>query len=299
MKWLNYHHLYYFWVVAREGSFSRAARELLVSQPTVSSLVKALENALGRRLLERAGRRLVLTGAGRIAFNYANEIFSLGRELTEALERGAADRPLKLTVGILDILPKTVVRLLLEPVLRLEQPVRLTCREDKADRLLAELAGHRSDVVLSDAPIGASVQLRGFNHQLGESGITFFGISSLAARRRRRFPESLDGAPILLPGEGTALRHELNLWLDARRIHPEVVVECDDAALLSALGRAGAGIFMVPSLVEDEVRKEGRISVVGRTDEVRQRFYAISVEAKLSHPAVVAIREAARQRGFQ
>ncbi|HOB76205.1 MAG TPA: LysR family transcriptional regulator [Phycisphaerae bacterium] len=298
MKWLNYHHLYYFWVVAREGSVSRAAKELLVSQPTVSSLVKSLENALGQRLFERAGRRLVLTEAGRVAFNYANEIFSLGRELIKALEEAPKDRPLKLTVGIVDILPKSVVRLLLEPALRLPQPVRLTCREDKADRLLADLAAHRSDVVLSDAPIGASVQLRGFNHLLGDSGISFLGVQSLAAKYRRRFPDSLDGAPVLLPGEGTALRHELNLWLDAKRIHPVVVVECDDAALLSSLGQEGTGIFIVPSVVEEEVRREGGVSVIGRTDEVRQRFYAITVEAKLSHPAVVAIREGARRGVF-
>lgn len=299
MKWLNYHHLQYFWVAAREGSVSRAGEELMVSQPTVSGQIKELEQSLGTPLFERVGRGVVLTEAGRLAYNYANEIFSLGRELLEAIERRPTDRPLRLAVGILDVLPKGVVQLLLEPATQLEQPVRLSCREDKVDRLLADLAAHRTDIVLSDSPIGSGVQLRGFNHLLGECGVTFFAIASLADKYRRGFPKSLDGAPLLLPTEGTALRHELNLWFASKRIHPVVVAECDDGALLTSFGQAGMGIFVSPSVVEAEVRREHELRVVGRTDQVKQRFYAISVEEKLKHPAVLAIWEAARREIFQ
>lgn len=299
MKWLNYHHLQYFWVVAREGSVSRASEELMVSQPTVSAQIKELEASLGTSLFERVGRGLVLTEAGRMAFNYANEIFSLGRELLEAIERQPAERPLKLAVGVLDVLPKSVVRLLLEPATQLPQPVRLTCREDKVDRLLADLAAHRTDMVLSDSPIGTGVQLRGYNHLLGECGVTFFGTAALAEKHRRGFPKSLDGAPLVLPTEGTALRHELNLWFAAQRIQPVVVAECDDGALLTSFGQAGLGIFASPSVVETEVRREHEVRVVGRTTQVKQRFYAISVEEKLKHPAVLAIWEAARREIFQ
>jgi len=299
MKWLNYHHLQYFWMAAREGSVSRASEELMVSQPTVSAQIKELERSLGEPLFERAGRGLALTEAGRVVYNYANEIFALGRELLEAMDRRPADRPLKLSVGILDVLPKSVVQLLLEPAMQLPQPVRLTCREDKVDRLLADLAAHRTDIVLSDSPIGIGVQVRGFNHLLGECGVTFFATAKLAARYRRGFPRSLDGAPLILPAEGTALRHELNLWFASSRIHPVVVSECDDGALITWFGRSGMGIFAVPSVVENEVRREQNLRVVGRTDQARERFYAISVEEKLKHPAVLAIWEAARRDIFQ
>lgn len=299
MKWLNYHHLQYFWMAAREGSVSRASEELMVSQPTVSAQIKELERSLGEPLFERAGRGLVLTEAGRVVYNYANEIFALGRELLDAMDRRPADRPLKLSVGILDVLPKSVVQLLLEPAMQLPQPVRLTCREDKVDRLLADLAARRTDIVLSDSPIGIGVQVRGFNHLLGECGVTFFATAKLAARYRRGFPRSLDGAPLILPAEGTSLRHELNLWFASRRIQPVVVSECDDGALITWFGRSGMGIFAVPSVVENEVRREQNLRVVGRTDQVRERFYAISVEEKLKHPAVLAIWEAARRDIFQ
>ncbi len=299
MKWLNYHHLYYFWAVAREGGVSRASEELLISQPTISAQLKELEEVLGRRLFDRSGRKMVLTEAGRIAFNYADDIFSLGRELMGAMEQHPAERPIKLSVGLLDVIPKSVARMLLEPALQLPQPVRLSVHEDKADRLLADLAAHRTDVVLSDAPIGTGVQLRGFNHLLGECGITFFAAASLASKYRRNFPKSLDSAPMLLPTDHTALRRELNLWFDSKRIHPIVVGECDDAAMLNSFGQAGIGIFPVPSVVETEVRREYSVRMVGRTSAVKEYFYAISVEEKLRHPAVVAICEAARKEMFQ
>src|SRR3954470_13632321 len=220
MKWLNYNHLYYFWIVAREGSISRAAEELMVSQPTISIQIKELETAVGQKLFDRVGRGLQLTEAGKIALNYANEIFSLGQEMSNALEHQLAGRSLKLSVGILDVIPKVVVRQLLDPALHLPRPVRLICREDKADRLLADLAAKRTDVVLSDAPIGTAVQVEGFNHLLGESGVSFFADAALAARYRPGFPRSLNGAPLLLPSDHTQLRRSLNAWFDAKRIHP-------------------------------------------------------------------------------
>jgi LysR family transcriptional activator of nhaA len=299
MKWLNYHHLYYFWAVAREGSISRASEELLVSQPTVSSQIAKLEKAVGKPLFDRVGRGVVLTETGRLVLSYANEIFTLGREMMDVVERQPAGRPVKLTVGLLDMIPKTVARLLLEPALRLPQPVRLICREDKADRLLADLAAHRTDVVLSDAPIGTAVQVQGHNHLLGECGVSFFGTPALAGRYARNFPRSLDGAPLLLPSDHTAMRRSLNLWFEARRIHPLVVGEFDDGAMLNAVGQSGAGLFPAASVVEQEVRRQHGVKVIGRTTEVRERFYAITVEAKLKHPAVVAICEAARQAVFQ
>jgi len=295
MKWLNYNHLYYFWIVAREGGIARAAEELMVSQPTISIQIKELETAVGHRLFDRVGRGLQLTDAGRIASNYANEIFSLGQEMTNALEHQPAGRPLKLSVGILDVIPKVVVRRLLDPALRLPQPVRLVCREDKADRLLADLAARRTDVVLSDAPIGTAVQVEGFNHLLGESGVSFFASKDLAARLKRGFPKSLNGEPVLLPTDHTQVRRSLNQWFDSKRIHPVVAGEFDDSALMFWFGQSGTGVFPAPSIMEATVQRDFGVKLVGRAPDVRERFYAISVEAKLKHPAVVAVCEAARK----
>src|SRR3954469_2822636 len=254
MKWLNYNHLYYFWIVAREGGVVRAAEELMLSQPTISVKLKELETAFGHRLFDRVGRGLKLTEAGRIAFNYANEIFSLGQEMTNALEHQPAGRSLKLAVGILDVLPKIVVRQLLDPALHLDQPVRLICREDKADRLLADLAARRTEVVLSDAPIGTAVQVEGFNHLLGESGVSFFAGKELAARLKKGFPKSLNGEPVLLPSDHTQVRRSLNRWFDSKRIHPVVMGEFDDSALMFWFGQTGLGVFPAPTIMEATVK---------------------------------------------
>jgi LysR family transcriptional activator of nhaA len=295
MKWINYNHLHYFWVVAREGGMGRAAEELMVSQPTISLQVKELENSLGHRLFERAGRGLKLTDAGRIAFNFANEIFSLGQEMAKALEHQPAGLPLKLAVGILDVLPKAIVTQLLEPARRLEQPVRLICREDKADRLLSDLAARRTDLVLTDAPIGTAVQVEGYNHLLGESGVSFFASPELASKLKRGFPKSLNGAPLLLPTEHTEVRRSLNRWFDSKRIHPVVAGEFDDSSLIFWFGQAGAGVFPAPSVIEKKVQHDFGVRLVGRAPEVRERFYAISLEAKPSHPGVIAICNQARK----
>jgi len=294
-KWINYNHLYYFWVVAREGGVVRAGEELMVSQPTISSQLKQLEKALGHKLFERAGRGLKLTDPGRLAFNFANEIFSLGQEMINALEHQPAGRPLRLSVGLVDVIPKPVARQLLEPALHLPQPVRLVCREDKADRLLADLAARRTDMVLSDGPIGTAVQVQGYNHLLGDSGVSFFAREDLAKRYRRGFPKSLEGAPVLLPSDHTQLRRSLNSWFDSRRIHPIVVGEFDDSALMFWFGHGGAGVFPGPSVMESDIQHDLRVRLVGRAKDIREQFYAITMEEKLKHPAVVAICQAARK----
>ncbi len=299
MKWLNYNHLHYFWMVAREGSMVRASEELMVSQPTISAQLKDLEKALGQRLFDRVGRGLALTDAGRIAFNYANEMFSLGQELVNALEHQPRVRPLRLAVGIVDVIPKPVARRLLEPAMRLPQKVRLTCREDKADRLLADLAARRLDMVLSDSPIGAVMGFQGFNYLLGECGVCFFAAPKLAAKYTKGFPKSLDGAPMLLPTGHTAVRRSLDLWFDSQRIHPILVGDFDDSALMFSFGQGGEGIFPAPSVIESHVHRVAGVRRVGRTDEVKERFYAISAEEHPKHSAVIAIRDAARQEIFQ
>jgi LysR family transcriptional activator of nhaA len=257
-----------------------------------------LEHALGEALFVRSGRRLVLTETGRVVFRYATEIFALGGELKDAVEGKVVGRPQSVVVGVADVVPKLVARRLLEPALRQVDPVRLVCREDKPERLIAELALHNLDVVLSDSPVGPSIRVRAFSHLLGECGVVFFAKPELASELEPRFPASLDGAPMLLPTENTALRRSLDQFFAARRVRPKIVGEFDDSALLKVCGQAGMGIFPAPSVIAEEVERQYQVRPVGRTDQVRERFYAISIERKLKHPAVVAISEEARRRVF-
>jgi LysR family transcriptional activator of nhaA len=296
VEWLNYHHLLYFWVVAHEGSLAKASAQLRLAPSTISGQIRALERALGEQLFTKSGRRLVLTEIGRTVYRYADEIFGLGRDLQDVLKGRASGRPLTLVVGVADVVPKLVARRLLEPALHLPVPVRLVCREDKPDRLLGELAVHAFDIVLTDAPAVPSIRIRAFDHLLGESGIELFATPPLAQRYRRRFPESLDGAPMLLPTENTALRRALDQWLASRDLRPKVVGEFEDSALLHAFGQAGIGIFPAHSFIGDEVRRQSQVQSIGRLTGVRERFYAISVERKLKHPAALAISEAAKRR---
>lgn len=299
MEWLNYHHLLYFWMVAREGSVTRASSELRLAQPTISTQIRLLEESLGEKLFARQGRSLVLTDVGREVYRYADEIFSLGREMLDVVRnRATSKRGLRFAVGIADVLPKLVVYRLLEPVRRLDQPVHIVCREGRPEPLLADLAIHKLDLVLADAPVGASSSVRAFHHLLGECGITFFAKAPLAARLRRKFPRSLDGAPVLLPIEGSVMRRSLAQWFDAEGIRPNVVSEFEDGALLEAFGAAGVGVFPSPAVIESEVRRQYGVQVVGRVEAVRERFYAVSHERRLKHPAVVAVSEAARERLF-
>lgn len=298
MEWLNYHHLLYFWLVAREGGLAPASARLRLAQSTISGQVHALEHALDEKLFVRRGRKLVLTEIGHLVYRYADEIFSLGEELQDALKGRPVSQPLRLIVGIADVVPKLVARSLLEPALKLPVTVRLVCREDKPERLLADLATHDLDVVLTDAAVPPSTRIRVFNHLLGECDVAFFATAGLERSHRAAFPRSLDGAPMLLPTQNTVLRRALDQWFAKLGIRPNVVAEFEDSALLKVFGQTGQGIFPAPSVIGNEIQRQYKVRVVGRTADVRERFYAISLERRLKHPAVVAISEAAKQKLF-
>ncbi len=298
MDWLNYHHLYYFWLVAREGSITQAAELLRLAHPTISKQLQQLETSLDDKLFKRVGRNLALTDFGQTVFRYADEIFSIGRELQDAIRGRPGDRPLQFVVGMPNVLPKLISHRLLEPALTLGTDVHLICREASHDELLAELAVHRLDIVLSDAPAGPTANIRAFNHLLGECGVSFFGTAELVKSHRRRFPASLDGAPLLLPTAKTALRRDLDQWFYSADSRPKIIAEFEDTALMKVFGQDGIGIFPGPSAIEDEICRQYSVRVVGRTSDVRERYYAISVERRLKHPAVVAICDAARKELF-
>jgi LysR family transcriptional activator of nhaA len=298
MHWLNYHHLYYFWLVAREGSIARAAEQLHLAHPTISKQLHQLESSFDAKLFKRVGRNLMLTEFGQMVFRYAEEIFSVGRELQDAVEGRPSDRPLRLEVGIPDVLPKLVAHQLLKPAFQRDEDIHLICHEGKQDDLLAELAVHRLDIIFSDAPVSPAVSVRVYNHLLGECGLSFFGTAELATKCRRKFPSSLEGAPLLMPGEKTAVRRALEQWLDTQEILPRVVGEFEDTALMKVFGQDGVGLFPAPRVIEKEVCRQYQVRVAGRLDSVRERYYAISVERRPKHPAVIAICEAAREETF-
>jgi LysR family transcriptional regulator, transcriptional activator of nhaA len=296
VEWLNYHHLFYFWNVARFGSVSRAGQELRLTQATISAQLKSLELSFGEKLFRKAGRHLILTDMGRVVFRYAEEIFSLGRELTGALKGRAHGRAARLTVGVADVLPKLVAYKLIEPALGLKESYRIICREGSNTDLLPALAVHDLDVVLTDAPIDPAMNVKAFNHLLGECGLTFFAVPKLFNAYRAGFPQSLDGAPFLLPTQNTTVRRSLDQWFDSEKIKPMIVAEFEDSALLKVFGSRGLGLFVAPSVISSEVQREYDVKSLGRVGNVRERFYAISLDRKLKHPAVVAISEAARVR---
>ncbi len=299
MEWLNYHHFLYFWVVAKEGSIVAASKQLRLAHPTISGQIHRLEQVLGVKLFSHSGRSLVLTEAGRVAFRYADEIFSLGSEFLDTIKGQATSvRPLRLVVGVADVLPPSLVRRFLEPAFRTGQPIQVVCRGDKSvAEFVAELALHTVDVVIADGPAGQTA-IRAFSHKLGECGTTFLAAPKLAAKNRRKFPRSLDGAPFILPGARSTVRRSLEQWFSAQSIRPQVVAEFDDSALAKDFGRQGMGIFAAPSVIEAEVVKDFGVRVVGRAEDVRQHFYALSVVRKIRHPSVVAICAAARQEIF-
>ncbi|HYB97128.1 MAG TPA: transcriptional activator NhaR [Vicinamibacterales bacterium] len=293
MEWLNYHHLLYFWTVAREGTIARASIELRLAQPTISGQIRALEEQLGEKLFLRSGRNLVLTDMGRVVFRYADDIFSLGRELMDTLKDRPTGRPMRFQVGVADEVTKIIAYRLLEPALRLEQPVHIVCRDGAPERLLTDLATHALDLVIADTPVAPSIKIKVFSHPLGETPVTVFGTAKLAAPRRKNFPRSLDGAPFLVPTVGKTLRRTLDQFFEQQQIRPRIVAELDDSALLTTFGQAGTGLFVAPTVLEKEVMRQFGVTVVGRLDDVRERYFAISVERRLKHPAVVAISEAA------
>lgn len=298
MEWMNYHHLLYFWTVVREGGIVRAAERLRLSQPTISSQIRTLEEAFGERLLARVGRNVVPTDVGQLVYRYADEIFSLGRELQDAVKSRPTGRPVRLTVGIADVVSKLIAYRLLSPALAGQPPIHLVCREDRSDRLLAALSTHELDLVISDSPVPPTVHVKAYNHLLGECGVTIFGSAALAKKLRKEFPRSLQGAPMLLPGEGTLLRRQLEDWFLSTGTRPTVVGEFDDSALLKVFGENGAGVFAGPTVIEDEIRTQYRVVPIGRVEAVREKFYAISFERRLKHPGVTAIAQTARLEMF-
>ena len=298
MEWLNYQHLFYFWKVVRAGTITQACEELRLAPPTVSAQLRSLEDHLGEKLLARSGRRLAPTEIGQVVFGYAEEIFGLGQELMDAVKQRPTGRPLRLTVGVDDVLPKEIAKALIEPAFRLREPVRILCREASLERLVAALAIHELDLVLSDAPVTPTLKVRAFNHALGECDVSWMGTPALAKTYRRRFPRSLDGAPVLLPTDDTAIRRGLDRWLESNAVRPVLVGEFEDYALLCVFGQEGKGVFPVPSVLEKQFRTQYGLERIGRIDSVRARFYAVSVERRLKHPAVIAIRDAARRELF-
>ncbi len=298
MDWLNYHHLLYFWTVAREGTIAAACDRLHVAQPTISAQLRKLETALGHRLFERSGRSLSLTETGRVVYRYADEIFSIGRDLLDTLKGRPVGSPLRFQVGVADVVPKLMTHRLLAPALQLQEPVRMICYEGKPADLLARLATHELDVVLSDSPVSGETGIRAFNHLLGESTISIFARSEEAPRYRRGFPQSLDNAPMLLPTLNTMMRRSFDQWFDTQGIRPEIVGEFEDSALLKVFGQHEACLFPGPSVIAKEIQKQYDVRLVGEVTDVHERFYAISMERRVKHPAVVRITDLARKKLF-
>jgi len=298
MEFLNYHHLRYFWVVAKEGGLTKAAAKLHVSQPTISAQIQALEGVLGEKLFRRAGRNLRLTDVGQHVLSFAEEIFSIGQDLLNSVKQRPTSRPLRLHLGVADALPKLVTYRIIEPIFKLDQPVQVSCWETKVFDMLVELAAYRLDVVLADEPASSGVNAKIFNHLLGECGVTFLAEMKLARKLRPRFPKSLDGAPALLPMANTGMRRSIEKWFHTRNIRPRLISECEDPAMLHVLGFHGLGFMPVATLVAQEAAARFGFGVIGRTEACRQRFYAITPERKMTHPAVTAITSDARARLF-
>ena len=297
---MNFKHLHYFWVTAKAGGVVKAGEQLHTTPQTLSAQIKLLEDRLGRRLFRKNGRQLELTEDGRVALRFADEIFALGGELETALreKRGTREQVLELRVGIEDVVAKSVAYKLLEPALGLAEPVKLICAEGGFNELMAQLALHRIDLVIADEPLTRKLSVKAFNHKLGSSPVSFFAAPELAARLRRPFPQCLDGAPMLVPGGNSSVRPQFDAWLERQGLHPRVVGEFGDGALMKAFGRQGRGVFLSPSVVEDETVRQYGVQVIGHCEEISDDFYAITAERRITHPGVAAITQAARSELF-
>ena len=298
VKWLNYHHLLYFWTVAKEGTITAACEKLRLAQPTVSKQLRTLEETLGHKLFRRVGRNLVLTETGRVVYRYANEIFSLGRELVDTLDGHPTGKRTRLRVGVADVLPKMLVQRLLGPALKTPDSTHVVCYEGKPNALLARLSVHELDLVLSDSPMGPEVKVRAFNHLLGECCTSVFGIPELSSKYCHGFPQSLDRAPFYLPTDNTSVRRQLDFWFISKGFRPLVVAEFEDSALLGVFGGTGDALFPGPQVVEEEIEEFYSVTLVGRLESVRETFYAISPEQQLKHPGVVKIVQSAHDELF-
>lgn len=294
MDWMNYHHLLYFWMVAREGTIQRAAEKLHIGQPAISTQLRSLEESFGQKLFQKSGRNLQLTETGKTVFRYADEIFSLGRELIDTLKGHPSGKPVRFTVGVVDVMPKLMARRLLEPALQLSENLQLVCIENSLEELMGELMLHNLDIVLSDVPITSAVKVRAFNHLLGDSTVGLFAEKEIARKYRKAFPESLNGAPFLLPRRTSAVRRAIDTWLEKADLHPRVRAEFDDTALMKAFGQTGEGIFPGAMVLSDEICRQHEVELIGELEGVREQFFAISAERKIKHPAVLAIASTAR-----
>lgn len=295
---LNYRQLHYFWVVAKTGSVVRAGEQLNLTPQTISGQITLLEQTFGIDLFQRSGRQLELTEAGRQALPYAEQMFQLGNELESMLRAQPKEQQIAFRVGVADVVPKSIVYRLIAPTMELAEPIRITCREDKLERLLADLAIQRLDLVISDSPMPSHLDIKGYSHKLGECGVSFFASAALVERYGRDFPACLDGAPLLIPGQETVVRSRLLRWFGEQQISPRIVGEFDDSALMQAFGQSGSGIFIAPSVIAEEVARHNEVQLIGQTQAVTESFYAISVERKVKHPGIVAITEGARRELF-
>lgn len=292
---MNFKHLHYFWVTARAGGILRAGEQLHTTPQTLSGQIKLLEGWLGRSLFRKRGRQLELTDEGRLALGYADQIFTLGAEMEAALRQASdGQKTLEFRVGVADSVAKSVVYRLLEPALKMPEPVRLICSEGKFPDLLAQLALHRLDLVMADEPMSARMSIKAFNHPLGRTTMSFFCTPALKSQLQGEFPKCLNGAPMLIQGVASSVRKDLDSWLTRHQIHPRIIGEFDDAALMTAFGREGRGVFMSASVLEAETIAQYGVQVIGRTDEMAEDFFAVSVERRITHPCVAAITEAAR-----
>lgn len=299
MRHLNYNHLLYFWTVAREGSVVRAAEVLHLTPQTISGQLKILEQTVGEPLLQRSGRGLVITDMGRLVEQYADEIFTLGAELTQRVHGKGPGAPITFNVGVVNSIPKLIAYKIIEPALDLEEPIKVVCKEGSFESLLGELAIHKLDLVLSDRTIPTGLNVKAYNHELGASTVAFFGSQSLKARCQGEFPSLLNGAPVLMPANANALRRLLDDWFDRIGVNPLVVAEFDDSALLKAFGEAGTGLFPGPTRISEHIKQMYGVEMIGEVSEVKERFYVISPERKIKHPAVLSITEAARSNVFK
>ena len=299
MEWINYHHLYYFWMAANAGTVTAAAELLHLARPTVAAQIKELETSFGEKLFEKRGRGLVLTDFGTQVHKYADEIFSIGHELREFVKTGHSGSRKRFVVGLPDVVPKQVAFQLLKPALHMEERPRTVCYEGKLPDLLSDLALHKLDLIISDAPAPTTMEFKVYNHKLGECGLSMLAVPSLAKKYRRGFPHSLTEAPCLLPTDHTAVRRSLDIWLDEKEIFPEIVAEFEDSALLKVFGQHGEGIFPVPTAIEDVVKKQLGVHLIGRIEDVRDKFYAISAEKRVHHAATLMIVKQARNELFE
>jgi LysR family transcriptional regulator, transcriptional activator of nhaA len=294
MRHLNYNHLLYFWTVAREGSIAKAAETLFVTPQTISGQLKLLEESIGKPLFNRIGRRLALTESGHVMKHYADDIFTLGGELAQRMESDLPGTPFELNVGVVNSIAKLIAYRILEPALRNESNLKMVCFENDLDKLLADLAVLRLDIVISDRPIPAGLSVKAYNHQLGESAVGFFAAKHRASYYQKNFPHSLDKARMLLPVNSSALRRRLDDWFEHNEIRPFVVAEFDDSALMKAFGEAGVGVFPAPTAIAEKIENMYNAKLIGEASGLTEKYYAISPERKIKHPAVRLITDNAR-----